>query len=998
MKKVLYYAVIVIVAPLWGMAQPTIVSFTPTRNALNVEKDVNITVTFDRDIDQTTINNSTIKVNGSLSGPHIGTFSYNSSTYSATIDPSADFKVGDVVTVTLTGGIKSTVGDSLAKSYTWSFLIKSDVNSSGQFVQSSTPSVGSNPLSVTAGDFNGDGSLDLAVSNSGSTTVSILINNGSGTFTQSSTPSVGSNPWSVTAGDFNGDGSLDLAVSNWNSTTVSILINNGSGTFTQSSTPGVGSSPYSVIAGDFNGDGSLDLAVANCGSNTISVLINNGSGTFTQSSTPGVGSNPLSATAGDFNGDGSLDLAVANSGSTTVSILINNGSGTFTQSSTPSVGSNPYSVTAGDFNGDGSLDLAVANYGSNTVSILINNGSGTFTQRSTPSVGSNPWSVTAGDFNGDGSLDLAVANYYSNTVSILLNRQRSSSISLSTNSIPFGSVGSGSGKSVYLKIMNNSTDSTLFISNITSSNAVFTVNRKSLTISPDGVDSVQITFIPTAGISYNDSLTIISNDPQKPIVKVYVTGFSPLINPVSVFNINLNGPVYAGLSILGNNILYAIATGDAVYRMDTKGNVLYNLQVGGEVRSSSSIAYDTTVYIASSDRNLYAFSKDGNAIWSALPLGGELTATPAVDSVANQLYIGVSNRNFVAVNQTTGLISWSYFSDAPIKNSAVISRDRKLIFVTQKGTIYGFDLNTLISPASPTWQIALQDTAPSSIALDDQGFVYLGIGTGRLLKIAIPTGQQPSIVWQVQTGSSITGSPVIDANGTLYVGSTDSKLYAVDIQTGNVKWTFTTQAPIQSTPAISDAGIIYCANDDGEVFALDTNKTVQWYYKASTSIVAPLLYYNSTLYLGTLGNQVIAIYDGLETPIPKSVANQATKIPVWGTFQGNNQRTGISSSRGVTKVQNLVNEIPTVFALSQNYPNPFNPSTTILFDLPKKSQVSLKIYNLLGREVTILVNNEEMSAGSYSRTWNAANLPSGVYFYHLQAGSFSQIRKLLLIK
>ena len=101
---------------------------------------------------------------------------------------------------------------------------------------------------------------------------------------------MGSNPDSVTAGDFNGDGYIDLAVANYCSNTVSILLNNGNGTFTQSSTPSVGSDPYSVTAGDFNGDGLLDLAVANYCSNTVSILLNNGNGTFAQSSTPGVGS------------------------------------------------------------------------------------------------------------------------------------------------------------------------------------------------------------------------------------------------------------------------------------------------------------------------------------------------------------------------------------------------------------------------------------------------------------------------------------------------------------------------------------------------------------------------------------------------------------------------------------------------------------------------------------------------------------------------------------
>jgi len=88
---------------------------------------------------------------------------------------------------------------------------------------------------------------------------------------------------------------------------------------------------------------------------------------------------------------------------------------------------------------------------------------------------------------------------------------------------------------------------------------------------------------------------------------------------------------------------------------------------------------------------------------------------------------------------------------------------------------------------------------------------------------------------------------------------------------------------------------------------------------------------------------------------------------------------------------------PTSFVLSQNYPNPFNPSTNISFSIPSRSFVTLKIYDMLGREVTTIVS-EEMSAGSYSRQWNATDIPSGVYFYRLQAGNFNQTKKLILLK
>jgi hypothetical protein len=89
-------------------------------------------------------------------------------------------------------------------------------------------------------------------------------------------------------------------------------------------------------------------------------------------------------------------------------------------------------------------------------------------------------------------------------------------------------------------------------------------------------------------------------------------------------------------------------------------------------------------------------------------------------------------------------------------------------------------------------------------------------------------------------------------------------------------------------------------------------------------------------------------------------------------------------------------EIPREFSLSQNYPNPFNPSTTIEFALPKSAFVTLRVYDVLGRQVGELVN-EKLAPGNYKTQWNASGLASGVYFYRLQAGEFVQTRKLLLL-
>lgn len=89
--------------------------------------------------------------------------------------------------------------------------------------------------------------------------------------------------------------------------------------------------------------------------------------------------------------------------------------------------------------------------------------------------------------------------------------------------------------------------------------------------------------------------------------------------------------------------------------------------------------------------------------------------------------------------------------------------------------------------------------------------------------------------------------------------------------------------------------------------------------------------------------------------------------------------------------------IPTVYTLDQNYPNPFNPSTTIRYSIPTAGRVSLKVYNLLGQEVATIFEGTQ-AAGTYTTTFNAMNLSSGVYFYRLRAGQYSDVKKMVLIK
>jgi hypothetical protein len=162
---------------------------------------------------------------------------------------------------------------------------------------SSSVSVGTLPQGLAVADFNGDGKQDMAIANKTDGTVSILLGNGDGTFTAAAPltafPGGGAN-W-VVAGDFNGDGKLDLAVANLstNGTVtggVSIFLGNGNGTFGAATSVQVGNGPFAIVAGDFNRDGKLDLAVSNSVAGTVTILLGNGNGTFTPQAPISVGS------------------------------------------------------------------------------------------------------------------------------------------------------------------------------------------------------------------------------------------------------------------------------------------------------------------------------------------------------------------------------------------------------------------------------------------------------------------------------------------------------------------------------------------------------------------------------------------------------------------------------------------------------------------------------------------------------------------------------------
>jgi Flp pilus assembly secretin CpaC len=258
-------------------------------------------------------------------------------------------------------------------------------NGDGTFLAPVPYATGSNPVAFVAQDFDGDGQPDLAVVNQGdgttASTVSILLGNKvnstqNGTFGAKTDYPVGISPSAITTAVFNTGGFTDLAVTNKGSNTVSILPGFGTGgtqngIFGAQTTLATGKGPAGIATADFNNDAHPDLAVTNQTDGTVSILLGNGNGTFLAQTAYTTGSGPVGIIAAAFAG-ANPDLAVADESADNVDILIGNGDGTFAAPIPLPTGNSPIALAGADLNGDGSIDLVTANNASSTVSVTLN--------------------------------------------------------------------------------------------------------------------------------------------------------------------------------------------------------------------------------------------------------------------------------------------------------------------------------------------------------------------------------------------------------------------------------------------------------------------------------------------------------------------------------------------------------------------------------------------------------------------------------------------------
>ncbi|HTX18120.1 MAG TPA: T9SS type A sorting domain-containing protein, partial [Bacteroidota bacterium] len=269
------------------------------------------------------------------------------------------------------------------------------------------------------------------------------------------------------------------------------------------------------------------------------------------------------------------------------------------------------------------------------------------------------------------------------------------------------------------------------------------------------------------------------------------------------------------------------------------------------------------------------------------------------------------------------------------------------------GATYAQAASLTEGPLSVSFYAYYKLSNDSLIALGSVQHLKGSSGGVTLDSTAFKTSPQAVFVFPLQLGKSITHQ-----TDTIYSQGADVE---TETETDNFDAYGTLTLPNGSFPALRETGTnvtkIYVS---GSLANTVTSYTITWLTESGNQLEVQL----DTLSTGSVRVHSISMF-----------------------YFGATPATAVKSS----------DQLPGSFALSQNYPNPFNPTTEIGFQIPKNSRVSLKVYDALGREVATLVDADR-PAGSYSVTFNGAGLPSGVYFYRIQAGEHSMTKKLVLVK
>jgi photosystem II stability/assembly factor-like uncharacterized protein len=423
----------------------------------------------------------------------------------------------------------------------------------------------------------------------------------------------------------------------------------------------------------------------------------------------------------------------------------------------------------------------------------------------------------------------------------------------------------------------------------------------------------------------------------------------------------IGGPLGIGYD-LHNNILTGFFYG--LFRYDPVTEAWTESDQGIHTVRIEGIQFTAngTIFVPSLGR--YYLSTDGGATWSNRYYDSDVTVyyypTNFTDSFGNIFVNASFNGESGFVRSTDNGLSWKklpVLSNWYAIEGVVEKSPGELIAGSYSGTLYRStdDGNSWTKLYSSTDNI-------QCITIDSAGYIYAVADTSVLVSNDGTTWTK-YLFRQNSYGDQETA--VVDKQGRIFIGT------------------------------FGDG--VYMSSDRGKTWHLNNNGL-------STCVLSAVADDSDNVFIGSYGIYQLAdsvdIWSSFGNNYPITYIEKLSLSPQKYLFAGTQSYGLFKSVLPITKRMATVNPPKEIhsFQLYQNYPNPFNSSTQFNFDLPQPSKVTLKIYDLLGREIVTIISGETLSKGSYTRQWNAGHCASGVYFYRLQTETFSRTKKLMLLR
>lgn len=873
---------------------------------------------------------------------------------------------------------------------------------------------------AAAGDLNGDGYNDVAVGDyydNPNSSPAVFVFWGGKTFSTTNHLIVETGDYTTTSdltissGDINNDGYSDLLVGDpyANSNAGAVYVFYGGTSMTgdpdglingQSASERFGDC---ISSGDFNGDGYADFAVGapNYGNGAGRVLVYEGSRTLdTVASAVIYGRNTAEtfgisvAAAGDINGDGYSDIVVGtipNSGNFATHVYfggqtidtVSDMDLNYTGSGFGFFGT---SVTTCDYNGDGLADVIVASLPAHGIILSLPGGASFFISspvRINPDIESVK--DVPNDQGGAVTLDFRRSGYdagpNARITDYVIERsmppgatgfaweklatiQPNHNVLYSyTASTPYDSTTNSSGTFYFRVTAQTSSQQEYWRSNIMAGHSVDNIPPAIPTgiSAAMGNNAVDISWADSAvsdlkGFQvFRSTVQAVNPDTMRPIAVATTTHYTdgdPLLNSKAFYFVRAED-VHGNFSALSVPTSITIGTTGKVAWAQTSG------PYGGEVHTLF-VGHGGALYAGTSLGGVYKSSNSGTS-WTQISSGiSTLEIASLAEDASGNLFAGSdgdgiymsTNGGANWVNSSAGLPGEEYVEAVNVLRNGI------MVAGTYSDGLY------YSTTGGKDWHVSSDASNEGSAFLEDSGRVYCGTGNG--VEVSTDNGMN----WTVTGLANREVLCLLDGlNGRIYAGTDEGVFVSSD---RGSTWTRSGLPNLYLHALVMDAsGNMFTGSDQDGVFMSKDN-----------------------------GATWTAVNDSLGDLEMESLAIDASGQLYAGTYTSGVFRA-YRTTGGTTGISASQAGIPKEYGLSQNYPNPFNPTTTISYQLPASGNVTLRVYDILGRGVSTLVDGRE-NAGRYAITFDGSRLASGVYFYRLIAEGngkrFVSTKKLLLMK